>query len=342
MNDDWNFYAMLNSHLDVHGYKQYGLRSTVVIFVHRNTVLSTPMKQSLFQKSSSAAQTEAKYESTHAMWLESNQGEMTLFTTWVPCKRLDSFCSSLFSSSPMRLITLTNFKRSTQPRPHAAFWILQPFSGLQSIATYCGRPWLIQWPPSPYQRLIDSSTQIVSDREKRFALWLLNFAKMKSSTNFHRCCSVLLFSARAEGCLLHLIARKRTSNWCFDIPVRPKLGAGQYFIGATELHWLALEVNSEDVICMRTPKNLRKSEVLVTISSNFASSSLVKSTIETSCFGGNMRRKKSIALMQFIAAEVAAPGIKFSLITFLTLQFRKVWEPFHGGSPVLDALCHLT
>ena len=48
-------------------------------------------------------------------------------------------------------------------RPQYAFWISHPFSGLRSIATYIGSPWLIQCPPWPYQREMDSLTQIKSD-----------------------------------------------------------------------------------------------------------------------------------------------------------------------------------
>ena len=65
---------------------------------------------------------------------------------------------------------LTIFNRIITPeRPQAAFWISQPFSGFLSIATYIGRPWLIQWPPCPYHRDMDSSTQISSDG-KNFVL----------------------------------------------------------------------------------------------------------------------------------------------------------------------------
>ena len=62
--------------------------------------------------------------------------------TCVPYKRLDSIVlSSLLSSSPIRSIPLTNFKRNMTPlQPHAVFLTLQPSLGLQSIATYGGRP----------------------------------------------------------------------------------------------------------------------------------------------------------------------------------------------------------
>ena len=47
-------------------------------------------------------------------------------------------------------------------RPHAAFWISAPFSGFLSIATYIGKPKLIQWPPCTYHRDMYSSVHIRS------------------------------------------------------------------------------------------------------------------------------------------------------------------------------------
>ena len=69
-------------------------------------------------------------------------GSTRNFRTLVPWLLPSSSASALaFSSSAV----LTIFNRSITPeRPQAAFWISHPFSGFLSIATYIGRPWLIQ------------------------------------------------------------------------------------------------------------------------------------------------------------------------------------------------------
>ena len=88
-------------------------------------------------------------------------GSTRNFRTLVPWLLPSSSVTALaFSSSAV----LTTFNQIITPEhPWAAFWISQPFSGFLLIATYIGRPWLIQWPPCPYHWDIDSSMQISSD-----------------------------------------------------------------------------------------------------------------------------------------------------------------------------------
>ena len=107
---------------------------------------------------------DAKYESAHTQRSVLTHGSTSNFRTLVPWLLPSPSVTALaFSSSAV----LTTFNQIITPeRPHAAFWISPPFSGFLSIATYIGRPWLIQWPPCPYYQDMDLSMQISSDWKK--------------------------------------------------------------------------------------------------------------------------------------------------------------------------------
>ena len=104
---------------------------------------------------------DVKYELAHTQWSVLTHGSARNFRTLVPWLLPSSSVTALaFSSSAV----LTIFNQITTPEcPQAAFWISQPFSVFLLIATYIGRPWLIQWLPCPYHWDMDSSTQISSD-----------------------------------------------------------------------------------------------------------------------------------------------------------------------------------
>ena len=106
---------------------------------------------------------------------------------------------------------LDNFQSYHYSRKQAAFLISQPFSGFLSIATYIGRPWLIQCLPCPYHWDMDSSTQISSDGKKFCAQCLLNFLT-KSSTSLQRYCSDVISDGRFGGCSLNRMHIHRSSN----------------------------------------------------------------------------------------------------------------------------------
>ena len=149
-------------------------------------VLTTPMKRKPIILKTVTAFTDAKYESTHTQRSILTSGSTRNFRTLVPWLLPSTSATALaFSSSAV----LTIFNQIITPeRPQAAFWISQPFSGFLSIATYIGRPWLIQWLPCPYYQDMDSSTQISSNGGKVCAQCSLKFL-MKSSTSLHQYCS---------------------------------------------------------------------------------------------------------------------------------------------------------
>ena len=142
------------------------------------------------------ALTDAKYESAHTQWSVLTHGSTRNFRTLVPwLLPLSSVTAQAFSSSAV----LTTFNQIITPeRPQAVFWISQPFSGFLSIATYIGRPWLIQWPPCPYHRDMDSSTQMSSDGEKVCAQCSLKLLT-KSSTSLQRYCSDVISDGQLCG-----------------------------------------------------------------------------------------------------------------------------------------------
>ena len=135
---------------------------------------------------------DAKYESPHAQQSVLTHGSTRNFRTLVPWLLLSSSVTALaFSSSAV----LTIFNQIITPeRPQAAFWISQPFSGFLLIATYIGRPWLIQWPPCPYLQDLDSSTQISSNGEK-FALNVQQKFQQVSS-------GIALMSSQMDDCVV--------------------------------------------------------------------------------------------------------------------------------------------
>ena len=135
------------------------------------------------------ALTDAKYESAHTQQSVLTHGSTRNFRTLVPwLLPLSSVTALAFSSSAV----LTTFNQIITPEcPQEAFWTSQPFSGFLSIATYIGRPWLIQWPPCPYHQDMDSSMQISSDGEKICAWCSLKFS-MKSSTSLQQYCSYVI------------------------------------------------------------------------------------------------------------------------------------------------------
>ena len=111
-----------------------------------------------------------KYELAHTQRSILTHGSTRNFRTEVPwLLPLSSVTELAFSSSAV----LTTFNRIITPEcSQAAFWISQPFSGFLLIATYIGRPWLIQWPPCPYHRDMDSSTQISSDGKNLHSMFI--------------------------------------------------------------------------------------------------------------------------------------------------------------------------
>jgi hypothetical protein len=76
-----------------------------------------------------------------------------------------------------------------------------------------------------------------------------------------------------------------------DIPVLPNEGAGKYFDGAVFDHRDARAENSNRVIKIKTPKNLRSSAVVIGALSTSRSLSEVMVTIVESWSGGNIKRK---------------------------------------------------
>ena len=134
------------------------------------------MKHKLIVLMPVTALTDAKYESAHTQWSVLTHGSTRNFRTLVPWLLLSSSVTALaFSSSAV----LTTFNQIITPeRPQAAFWISQPFSGFLSIVTYIGRPWLIQWPPCPYHRGMDSSTQISLDGKNLCLMFIEIFDKV--------------------------------------------------------------------------------------------------------------------------------------------------------------------
>ena len=136
-----------------------------------------------------------KYESAHTQWSILTHGSTRNFRTLVPWLLPSSSVTTLaFSSSAV----LTTFNQVITPEcPQAAFWISQSFSGFLSIATYIGRPWLIQWPPCPYHRDMDSLMQISSDGNF-LAQCSLEFL-MKSSTSLQWYCSDVISDGRLHG-----------------------------------------------------------------------------------------------------------------------------------------------
>ena len=130
---------------------------------------------------------DTKYESAHTQWSVLTHGSTRNFRTLVPwLLPLSSVTALAFSSSAV----LTTFNQIITPEhPQAAFWISQPFSGFLLIATYIGRPWLIQWPPCPYHRDMHSSTQISSDRKNLHLVFIEIFDEVinKSPVVLLRC-----------------------------------------------------------------------------------------------------------------------------------------------------------
>ena len=204
--------------------------------------------------------TDAKYESTHTQQSVLTHGSTRNFRTLVPLLLPSSSVTEMaFSSSAV----LTIFNRIITPeRPQAAFWISQPFSDFLSIATYIGRPWLIQWPPCPYHRDMDSSAQISSDGKIFCARWSLKFLT-KSSTSLQRYCSDVISDGRLGGCSMNRIHIHRSSNCFRGIPVRPNDGAGIYLLVVTLLQSDARDPNSKWVTSNMTPKNFTISPAIV-------------------------------------------------------------------------------
>ena len=139
---------------------------------------------------------DAKYESAHTQWSVLTHGSTRNFRTFVPwLLPLSSVTALAFSSSAVS----TTFNQIITPEcPQAAFWISQPFSGFLLIATYIGRPWLIQWPPCPYHRghgFVD--TNLI--RWKKFCTWCSLQFLTKSSTSLQRYCSDVISDGQLRG-----------------------------------------------------------------------------------------------------------------------------------------------
>ena len=201
-----------------------------------------------------------KYESAHTQRSVLTHGPTRNFMTLVPWLLPSSSVTALaFSSSAV----LTIFNQIITPEhPQAAFWISQPFSSFLSIATYIGRPWLIQWPPCPYHRDMDSSMQISSNGKKFCAQCSLKFLT-KSSTSLQRYCSDVISDGRLGGCSLNLMHIHRSSNRFCVIPVRQNNGAGIYLLVVMLLQSDARDPNSNWVTSNMTPKKFTISPVIV-------------------------------------------------------------------------------
>ena len=113
---------------------------------------------------------------------------------------------------------LANFQSDHYSRmPTGSILDLTVIFRLLSIATYIGRPWLIQWPPCPYHRDMDSLMQISSNGEKFCARCSLKFLT-KSSTSLQQYCSDVISDGRLGGCSLNLMHIHRSSNHFRGIP----------------------------------------------------------------------------------------------------------------------------
>ena len=94
------------------------------------------------------------------------------------------------NSQPFLVGIVSTFNQIITPEhPQASFWISKPFSGFLSIATYIGRPWLIQWLPCPYHHDMDSSMQISSNGKNLRLVFIEIFDKVinKSPAVLLRC-----------------------------------------------------------------------------------------------------------------------------------------------------------
>ena len=124
-------------------------------------ILTTPVKCKPIVLMTVTALMDTKYELAHTQRSVLTHGPTRSFRALVPWLLPSSSVTTLaFSSSA---VLTTSNQIITPECPQVAFWISQPFSGFLSIATYIGTPWLIQWPPCPYHRDMDSSMQISSD-----------------------------------------------------------------------------------------------------------------------------------------------------------------------------------
>jgi len=87
----------------------------------------------------------------------------------------------------------------------------------------------------------------------------------------------------------------RSSNLFFDIPVNPNWGAGWYLDHAVVFHKDVLDVNSNVVVRIRIPKNLRTSLGIVSFIDDLWSWMFVQRTISVSCLGGNINKNIRVA-----------------------------------------------
>ena len=111
------------------------------IWNYRVAVLIMPMKRIPCFHNSSAAGTEAKYDSVQTIIFMLANGSTNYLSTLVPWRRFPSSYS--WSDSFLAYLTIL-ICIIIPERPHAAFWISAPFSVFIYIATYIGKPKFIQ------------------------------------------------------------------------------------------------------------------------------------------------------------------------------------------------------
>ena len=124
----------------------------------RVAVLITPTKQSPWFHNSSAAGTDTKYGYVQTILSVLAHGSTKYFRNFVPWGIFSSSSSWSYSF----LSDLTILIRIIIPyRPHASLWISAPFSIFLYISTPIVKPKLMQWPPFPCHRDMDSSAHII-------------------------------------------------------------------------------------------------------------------------------------------------------------------------------------
>ena len=184
----------------------------------RAAVLIMSMKRSPCFHNSSAAGTDAKYESTQTIMSVLADGITSFFSTFVPWGRffLSSCCSSSFFAYFKILSRII-----IPDRQNTEFWIFSPFSGFLYISTYIGKPQMIQWPPCLYYPNMDSSAHMRSERENRCVQYSLKLVA-KSSMSFHQWASWIVPSSCTSGWCIHQTCLHSISKRWLFIPVLPK------------------------------------------------------------------------------------------------------------------------
>ena len=187
----------------------------------RIAILIMLMKRSPCFHNSSATGTDAKYESAQTILYVLAYGSTSSFSTFVPW----GIYFSSYSWYTSFIFDLTILSRIIIPaRPHAAFYISAPLSGFLSIATYIGKPKLIQLPTCPYHRNMDSLAQMISKVDMSCVRYSLKLVT-NSSTSFHRWASWCVPSSHTSGWWLHQTCLHSILKRCIFVTAFPKSGA---------------------------------------------------------------------------------------------------------------------